>query len=82
MDKDFKKRIENPYFWLGLAGVVFAAAGVDFKTLTDWGLLWEAFLNILKNPVAVVSVTTAIIGVFVDPTTKGLTDCPNKSNNQ
>lgn len=69
-----KSRIKNPYFWLGLGGVIFSSAGVDFNTLTSWNLLGDALLSILANPVAVVAVAAAIIGVFVDPSTKGLKD--------
>lgn len=69
-----KNRIKNPYFWLGLGGIIFSSAGVDFKTLTSWGLLGDALLSILGNPVAVVAVAAAVIGVFVDPSTKGLKD--------
>lgn len=69
-----KNRLKNPYFWLGLGGIVFSSAGVDFKTLTSWNLLGDSLLNILANPVSVVAVTAAIIGVFVDPSTKGLKD--------
>ena len=69
-----KNRVKNPYFWLGLGGVIFSAAGVDFKTLTSWNLLGNALLDILANPVAVVAVSAAVIGVVVDPSTKGLKD--------
>lgn len=74
MNKNLKNRLKNPYFWLGLGGVIFSAAGVDFNTLTSWSLLGQAFLNILANPVAVVAVLAALIGVVVDPSTKGLKD--------
>lgn len=74
MNENLKNRLKNPYFWLGLGGVVFSAAGVDFNTLTSWRLLGQAFLNILANPVAVVAVAAALIGVVVDPSTKGLKD--------
>ncbi|MFR4164219.1 MAG: phage holin [Paraclostridium sordellii] len=69
-----KNRVKNPYFWLGLGGVIFSAAGVDFKTLTSWNLLANALLDILANPVAVVAVAAAVIGVVVDPSSKGLKD--------
>lgn len=69
-----KNRFKNPYFWLGLGGVIFSAAGIDFKTLTSWSLLGEALLSILANPVAVVAVIAAVIGVCVDTSTKGLKD--------
>ncbi|MDH5096011.1 phage holin [Clostridium perfringens] len=74
MKENLKNRLKNPYFWLGLGGVVFSAAGIDFNTLTSWSLLGQAFLNILANPVAVVAVVAALIGVVVDPSTKGLKD--------
>ncbi|GAA0104255.1 hypothetical protein UT300013_08770 [Paraclostridium sordellii] len=69
-----KNRVKNPYFWLGLGGVIFSAAGVDFKTLTSWNLLANALLDILANPVAVVAVAAAVIGVVVDPSTPTLFD--------
>ncbi|EHR1329314.1 phage holin [Clostridium perfringens] len=74
MNENLKNRLKNPYFWLGLGGVIFSAAGVDFNTLTSWSLLGQAFLNILANPVAVVAVAAALVGVVVDPSTKGLKD--------
>ncbi|HAT4172283.1 TPA: phage holin [Clostridium perfringens] len=74
MNENLKNRLKNPYFWLGLGGVIFSAAGIDFNTLTSWSLLGQAFLNILANPVAVVAVAAALIGVVVDPSTKGLKD--------
>ncbi|MDK0669360.1 phage holin [Clostridium perfringens] len=69
-----KERFKNPVFWFGLLGVIFSAAGIDFNTLTSWNLLLEALLNILSNPVAVVAVIAAVIGVWTDPTTKGIKD--------
>lgn len=69
-----KERFKNPLFWIGLVGVIFSAAGIDFNTLTSWKLLLEALLNILSNPVAVVAVIAALVGVWTDPTTKGITD--------
>ena len=69
-----KNRVKNPYFWLGLTGVIFSSVGIDFKTLTSWNLLANALLDILANPVAVVAVIAALIGVFVDPSSKGLKD--------
>ncbi|WP_278682859.1 phage holin [Paraclostridium bifermentans] len=68
------KRFKNPYFWLGLGGVIFSSAGVDFNTLTSWNLLGEALLSILANPVAVVAVIAALIGVYIDPSSEGLKD--------
>lgn len=69
-----KNRIKNIYFWLGLVGIIFSAAGVDFNALTSWRLLLDSILSILNNPVAIMAVALAIVGVFVDPSTPGIKD--------
>ena len=71
---NIKDRFKNPFFILGLFGIIFSAAGVNVETLTNWSLLWESILGILGNPFLLASVIAAVIGVFVDPSTKGLKD--------
>ena len=66
------EKFKNPYFWLSVFALIFSAAGVDFQTLTNWGLLAQALLDILLNPVAVVAVITALLGIWNDNSTKGL----------
>ena len=65
-------KFRNPYFWLSVFGLVFSASGVDFNELTSWNLLCEALLGILNNPVAIVSVITAMIGIWNDNSTQGM----------
>lgn len=67
-----KDKLKNPYFWIGIVSIIFASAGVDFNTLTSWSLLGQALLGILQNPVAVMAVFGAIVGVFNDNSTTGL----------
>lgn len=67
-------RFKNIYFYLGLVGVIFGAAGVDLNTLTSWKLLLEAVLGILANPVAILCVVAGVLGAYTDPTTQGLRD--------
>ena len=69
-----RERFKNPYFWLGLIGVIFSAAGISLESLTDWGLLWQGILSILGNPFLLLSCFVAILGVFVEPTSSGLKD--------
>ena len=71
-------KLRNPYFWLSIFGLIFAAAGVDFNTLTSWQLLGEALLNIVANPVSIVAVITAMLGVWNDNSTKGMDKLKNK----
>ena len=73
--KDFldkHPKLKNPYFWLSIVGLLFASAGIDFQTLTSWQLLGEALLSILNNPVSVVAVLTALVGIWNNNDTPGL----------
>ena len=72
-----KERFKNPYFILGLVGIIFSAAGIDFESLTNWSILWQNVLGILNNPYLLMSVVMAVLGVFVDPSSKGLKDKTN-----
>ena len=72
-----KKRLYNPAFWTGVISLVlliFSAAGLDFNQLTTWSALWEGVKTILSNPVSVIAVIGALVGVSADPSTKGFLD--------
>ena len=66
------KKFKNPYFVLSVVALIFSASGVDFNELTSWKLLGEALLGILNNPVSVVSVATAFLGIWNDNSRPGL----------
>ena len=68
------KRIKNPWFWVGLIGIVLTAIGVDPSTLTSWAAVADTFMNVIKNPFMLVTAAMAIIGIFVDPSTAGIKD--------
>lgn len=65
-------KFRNPVFWASLVAVMTGAAGIDFNTLTSWHLLADAFLQILNNPVAIVAVIIALVGVFNDNSSPGM----------
>ena len=79
-------RLKNPWFWVGVISIAIASIGLDPTTMTTWGAVWAAAVAVLHNPVQLVTVVLAVLAVFVDPTTAGLTDsaralaykCPNK----
>ena len=77
-----KNRVKNPYFWLGLGGVIFSAAGVDFKTLTSWNLLGNALLDILANPVAVVASVDILTNTERCVTSSSAVECQCDLNGQ
>ena len=66
------EKLKNPYFWLSVFALIFTAAGIDFQTLTSWQLLAQALIDILLNPVAIVAIITAFLGIWNDNSTKGL----------
>ena len=66
------EKLKNPYFWLSVFALIFTAAGIDFQTLTSWQLLAQALIDILLNPVAIVAIVTAFLGIWNDNSTKGL----------
>ena len=74
MKINFKVRAKNVYFWVGLVGVILSAMGVSASMFTSWKIVWDAIVNLVSNPFMLGSVALAIIGVLVDPTTKGITD--------
>ena len=81
--KDFldkHPKLKNPYFWLSIVGLLFASAGIDFQTLTSWQLLGEALLSILNNPVSVVAVLTAFVGIWNNNETPGLDNIKKKDD--
>ena len=71
-------RFKNPWFWIGLVGVILTAMGISPETLTTWNAVAEAFKGLITNPYMLVSVAMAVIGVFVEPTSKGLKDGKNE----
>lgn len=71
------KRLKNPAFWTGLISLlllIFSSAGLNFGEMTSWGALWEGVKAILSNPVSVVAVIGAIVGISADTSTKGFLD--------
>lgn len=74
MKMNFPVRFKNPWFWVGLGGVILSAMGVSPEMFTSWGAVWDAVVNLFGNPFMLVSVVLAVLGVFVDPTTAGISD--------
>ena len=71
-------KLKNPYFYLSVIALIFSASGVDFNQLTSWDLLGKAIIDILNNPVCVIAVITAFLGIWNDNSTKGLDGIKNK----
>ncbi len=70
----WKNRLKNPWFWIGILGVVLTAMGAEPEMFTSWAVVVEKFKGVMSNPFMLFTVATAVLGVFVEPTTSGLTD--------
>lgn len=67
-------RFKNPWFWVGVASVAITAIGVDPQAFTSWAAVWDGIVSVLSNPVQLVTMCLAVLAVFIDPTTAGVTD--------
>lgn len=71
-------KFRNPYFWLSIVSLIFASAGIEFNTLTSWDLFGQALLSILNNPVSIMAVLGALIGIWNNNDTKGIDSIKHK----
>lgn len=67
-------RFKNPWFWVGVGGIILTAMDVRPEMFTNWQIVGIEFFNLINNPFKLFSVALAVLGVFVDPTTSGVTD--------
>ncbi len=67
-------RMKNPWFWVGVVSAALTAIGVDPQSFTSWGAVLESIVAVLGNPVQLVTLALAVLGIFIDPTTSGLSD--------
>lgn len=67
-------RMKNPWFWVGIVSVAITAIGVDPMTFTSWATVFEGIKAVAQNPVQLVTMILAVLSVFIDPTTAGITD--------
>lgn len=67
-------RLKNPWFLIGVIGVVLTSIDITADTCTTWASLFELLISAIQNPFKVGSAVVALIGVIVDPTTMGIGD--------
>lgn len=74
MKMNWKARLKNPYFWVGLAAVVLTATGANPEMFTSWEILVQETKALFGNPFLLGTAFLAVLGVLADPSTKGLCD--------
>jgi phi LC3 family holin len=74
MKINWKVRLKNPYFWIGLAAVILTAVGAEPEMFTSWTILFEKVRALAENPFLIGCTVVAVIGYLNDPTTAGIND--------
>ena len=64
-------RLKNPWFWVGVVSIIITALGVDPQQFVSWESLGGYIVDVLKNPVQLV---TVVLAVIIDPTTAGISN--------
>ncbi len=67
MWKEWKVRLKNPVFWIGLCGVIMTATGAKPEMFTSWGILAQTVKGIFANPFLLGTTILAVIGVCANP---------------
>lgn len=74
MKINLKVRIKNPWFWVGIGAVILTAMGIDPSIFTSWDVVWTTVVNLFTNPFQLFTVAFAVLAIFIDPTTAGISD--------
>jgi phi LC3 family holin len=74
MKMNIRVRMRNPWFWIGMSGVVMTAMGVRPDMFTSWDIVIQSIKDLFSNPFMLGSVIMAVVGVINDPTTAGFND--------
>ena len=81
MGINWKIRIKNPSFWVGIAIAVFAPIaaymGITAADITTWDALWNMIVQAVSSPYILMIVGASVYNAIVDPTTTGITDSAN-----
>ena len=62
MKINWKVRIKNTYFWVGLLGVILSAMGVSADMFTSWDIVIAQAKALISNPFMIGSVIMAVLG--------------------
>ena len=46
---------------------VLVSIGIDWHKLTTWGALWNAIIDVISNPVAVIAI---LVGIYTSRSTE------------
>ena len=74
MKFNWRVRFRNPYFWIGLIGILLMSIGVETSMLTSWELVFDNIVELIKNPFMIGSTFVALWGYIQDFTTEGIGD--------
>ena len=69
------ERYKNPWFWVGIGGILLTSLQVEASSLNYLGQCrGTLILKTVSNPFLLGTTAMAVLGVFINPTSKGLGD--------
>lgn len=71
---NISSRFRNPWFWITIISLFLSSTQIDPKTLTSWPILIEKLEAVFSNPYLLFTFFFALLGQFMDPSTKGVFD--------
>ena len=78
MKINWKIRFKNPNFIFRFIAALIvpalASMGIEWQSLTTWGALGQALLDIVSNPVVLILMFYNALNMTPDGTTKGIND--------
>lgn len=80
MKEKLIKRFKNPYFVIGIIALFLNSTQITPESLTSWSILRDQIVEVFSNPFLVGTFIVALVGQFVDPTTKGFKDAKDKES--
>lgn len=81
MNINWKVRVKNPSFWIGIVISIVAPVltyfGLTVQDLTTWSAIGSLFVDAISNPYVILTILVSVYNTIVDPTTTGVTDSAN-----
>lgn len=78
MKMNMGSRMKNLWFWIAIGAAVLSALNLDPATFTSWDLVFQCVKDVVLNPFKLGLTILTILGIFVDPSTPGISDLKSK----
>lgn len=67
-------RFSNVYLWLATGSAILNSTGLKLEDIGSWTTLFDSLLEVFSNPFQLITTAGVIVGILMNPTTKGIKD--------